>query len=122
MEMGDITRVRVPGEGNLSVEQIQALPPAYTNSSITRNLNAKASSASGSVHDEEKVGTTYEVDPINEPGDNTLSNLYPFPELRDALPEVQQFTVRAVFIGCCLGSVVSASNICKSSSALLHNC
>lgn len=33
----------------------------------------------------------------------------PFPVDPDALPEEQQFTFRAVFVGCALGAVISAS-------------
>lgn len=33
------------------------------------------------------------------------------PEDPDAIPEPQQLTVRAVFVGCCLGGVIAASNV-----------
>lgn len=40
-----------------------------------------------------------------------LDNLFPFPPLKGIPDEEQQFSVRALVIGICLGAVVSASNI-----------
>ncbi|KAH7327129.1 OPT oligopeptide transporter protein-domain-containing protein [Rhexocercosporidium sp. MPI-PUGE-AT-0058] len=40
-----------------------------------------------------------------------LDNKFPFPKLHGIPEEDHQITVRAILIGCCLGAVVSASNI-----------
>jgi len=40
---------------------------------------------------------------------DAFSHEHPFPQLPDAEPETQQFTFRAVFVGCILGAVISAS-------------
>lgn len=42
---------------------------------------------------------------------NELSHEFPFPVDADELEEPQQFTFRAVFVGCVLGAVISASNV-----------
>ncbi|CCG82772.1 Putative uncharacterized protein [Taphrina deformans PYCC 5710] len=106
MEMGDITKVRVAGEGTLTAEQTHAPITPYANEKITHALDEDRISA----HDMEKEGGIYEVTSLGSDSD-TPSNLVPFPELPGDLPEDHQFTFRAVAIGCCLGAVVSASNI-----------
>ena len=40
---------------------------------------------------------------------NAFSHEYPFPEDPNAEPELQQFTIRAVLVGCILGGVIAAS-------------
>lgn len=40
-----------------------------------------------------------------------LDNKFPFPPLQGIPEEEQQISFRAIAIGCCLGAVVSASNI-----------
>jgi len=40
---------------------------------------------------------------------NAFSHEYPFPEDPNAEPEPQQFTVRAVLVGCLLGGIIAAS-------------
>ena len=40
-----------------------------------------------------------------------LDNKFPFPKLHGLPEEGSQITLRALLIGCCLGAVVSASNI-----------
>jgi hypothetical protein len=44
-------------------------------------------------------------------GDQPLSVSEPFPVDPTAPVEVQQFTVRAVLTGCCLGGLIAASNM-----------
>lgn len=113
MEAGDINHVRLAGEGPMMTDQTRATITPYADEKVNHQLDIKASNSSDD-HDEEKVGVVYEVEATAEDAE-LPSNLYPFPELENTLPEKQQFTVRAVFVGCCLGAVVSASNICKNS-------
>ena len=56
----------------------------------------------GEVYEQE-----HEISPEEEV--SALSHEYPFPILADEEPELQQFTFRAVFVGCLLGAVISAS-------------
>lgn len=111
MEMGEITQVRVAGESTLTIDQLHTPITPYSNIEISKNLDVKVSETSGSLHDMDKEGAIYELRSFDDTAEDTPSNLYPFPELPGAQPERRQFTVRAVVIGCALGSIVSASNI-----------
>ncbi|EJD47592.1 OPT superfamily oligopeptide transporter [Auricularia subglabra TFB-10046 SS5] len=54
------------------------------------------------------------VDILDADDDSTVENLGtddPFPQDPDAPPEEHQFTFRAVFVGCMLGAIISASNV-----------
>lgn len=61
---------------------------------------------------------TYSVD-VNDRRDHeefddpheVLDNKFPFPPMKGLPEEDHQITFRAILIGCCLGAVVSASNI-----------
>lgn len=114
MEMGDITHAKVAGEATLSAEQMHAPVAPYANEKITHALDTKRRSESsdglGQTNDIEKNGVMYEVR-SQESDEATPSNLVPFPEDPNCQEEDQQFTFRAVAVGCALGSVVSASNI-----------
>jgi hypothetical protein len=46
---------------------------------------------------------------VYDPDNNALSHEFQFPIDPDAPEELQQFTFRAVFVGCCLGGVIAAS-------------
>lgn len=48
---------------------------------------------------------------VAEEDGEILDNKFPFPPLKGTPEETQQLTVRAIVIGCCLGAIVSASNI-----------
>ena len=51
----------------------------------------------------------FEVEPVdNDDEHENLGTTDPFPQDPDAVEE-QQFTFRAVFVGCLLGAIVSAS-------------
>lgn len=47
----------------------------------------------------------------HEEEDIILDNKFPFPPLHGVPTEEQQITFRALFVGCMLGAVVSASNL-----------
>lgn len=114
MEMGDITNIRVAGEATLTAEQTHAPITPFANEKITHQIDhpdqKREHADDYSNNDMEKEGAFYEVNAVGA-DDQPPSNLYPFPEDMDSQPETQQFTFRAVAIGCCLGAVVSASNI-----------
>lgn len=56
-------------------------------------------------------GELREVQEDEEDEIEALSHEHPFPALPGEELETQQFTVRAVLVGCILGAVISASNI-----------
>lgn len=49
---------------------------------------------------------------------DAFSHEHPFPPMLDAEPETQQFTFRAVFVGCVLGAVISASKYVQGCNLL----
>lgn len=112
MEMGDITNIRVPGEATLTAQQMHAPIVPYDNETVSHAFDEKGVTGPTKVSDidsMEKNEGIYEVKSVYE--DQPPSNLVPFPEDPNAHPETQQLTVRALVVGCCLGAVVSASNI-----------
>lgn len=112
MEMGDITNIRVPGEATLTAQQMHAPIVPYDNETVSHAFDEKGVTGATKVSDidsMEKNEGIYEVKSVYE--DQPPSNLVPFPEDPNAHPETQQLTVRALVVGCCLGAVVSASNI-----------
>jgi hypothetical protein len=81
---------------------------------------AYASSQPDSQERDDK--NTYSVDVNDNDIDNdrereleemhaVLDNKFPFPKLHGIPDQEQQITFRAILLGCCLGAVVSASNI-----------
>lgn len=58
-----------------------------------------------SHHDGDNYDTEHEEEQI------ILDNKFPFPPLHGVPDEEQQITFRALFVGCMLGAVVSASNL-----------
>lgn len=74
---------------------------------IHRDDSKPSSSHDGSVQVEKGA-----VEELTTEVDNELdafSHEHPFPPMVDAELETQQFTFRAVFVGCILGAVISAS-------------
>lgn len=91
------------GEPNTESESVHSM----TIQSIAGDDSKRASSqANGSSVENGELftATVEEVD-----GLDAFSHEHPFPELPGTQLETQQFTIRAVLVGCMLGGVISAS-------------
>lgn len=85
---------------------------AITIQSIANEKDRKPSSNENSISMEK--GEIYpSIEAQSEAGEgdelDPFSHEHPFPILPGEIPEEQQFTVRAVLVGCLLGAVISAS-------------
>ncbi|ORY82431.1 oligopeptide transporter [Protomyces lactucae-debilis] len=90
MEIGELNTTRVQGQNGVNAEEAH-IPTPFSGT---------------------KVAEKHAVDDtIQQEEEDVPSNLYPFPELPGAVDEGTALTIRAILIGCCLGAVVSASNI-----------
>lgn len=94
-------------EGTVRVHPAVGIPPASPTSE-NGDLDRKDEKASFTEIDQVvSVTSLYSDDTDDALQDLGTDN--PFPADPNALPEDQQFTFRAVFVGCALGAVISAS-------------
>ncbi|OJT10730.1 Metal-nicotianamine transporter YSL2 [Trametes pubescens] len=70
------------------------------------NVLHRNASSTGSSNEKERIIVEEEEYTLEKPD---ISR--PFPREPDEMVETHQLTIRAVFVGCCLGAVVGASNI-----------
>jgi len=72
-------------------------------------MEMKEVRGSDDAQDSLERGEVIEVDESKDEDPLMLSSSDPFPEDPNAEVETQQFTVRAVLVGCILGGVIAAS-------------
>jgi len=72
-------------------------------------MEMKEVRGSDDAQDSLERGEVIEVDESKDEDPLMLSSSDPFPEDPSAEVETQQFTVRAVLVGCILGGVIAAS-------------
>jgi uncharacterized membrane protein len=109
MEIGELNSTRVQGQNGVTAQEAHIPTPlAGTMVDQKHAVDDTIHRASTSSFDNEKQAG---IEVTSQEEEDVPSNLYPFPELPGAVDEGRALTVRAIFVGCCLGAVVSASNI-----------
>jgi hypothetical protein len=109
LKIKNITTVKMSsGGGAIGISSISNNLAKSTIESIERDQKSSLEEPEISVEKGELLVTSNRLDTQEEIA-HLLSNEDPFPEDADAEIEAQQFTFRAVLVGCILGGVIAAS-------------
>jgi hypothetical protein len=109
LKIKNITIVKMSsGGGAIGISSVSNNLAESTIESIERDQKSSSEEPEISVEKGGFLETSTRVDTQEEIA-HLLSNEDPFPEDPDAEIETQQFTFRAVLVGCILGGVIAAS-------------